>query len=290
MYSWRFFLRKQSVGKISEHGYSCFNKGMSNSRLISIAAGVIPELMDNPVHFIENAASAGWKGTGVWFDPSSWTKRTTQEVAKRIEDSGLVAVDMEVIRIGTEIDHGEALIEAAVAVGAKNILAISSYDSKEQTAERLTELCSLASDANICVCLEFMRFTSIKNLSDALATVDLVEADNIGILPDLIHVHRSGTSYEEISLTEKSLFPYVQWCDAKTDPIGWAHKDLLTDALDDRMIPGEGELSVREFESLFAPDVPFSIEVRSKDLREAFPDFKDRAKYLLDRTLAALPI
>ena len=60
MYSWRFFLRKQSVGKISEHGYSCFNKGMSNSRLISIAAGVIPELMDNPVHFIDHAASAGW--------------------------------------------------------------------------------------------------------------------------------------------------------------------------------------------------------------------------------------
>ena len=58
MYSWRFFLRKQSVGKISEHGYSCFNKGMSNSRLISIAAGsraALPVIM----HLIPAAREDG---------------------------------------------------------------------------------------------------------------------------------------------------------------------------------------------------------------------------------------
>ena len=41
---------------------------MGNERLISLAAGVIPELMGNPSHFIEVAPSAGWKGTGGWFD------------------------------------------------------------------------------------------------------------------------------------------------------------------------------------------------------------------------------
>ena len=263
---------------------------MGNERLISLAAGVIPELMGNPSHFIEVAASAGWKGTGVWFDPDSWTDRTTNEVAKRIEDTGLEAVDMEVIRLGSGADHGEALIEAAIAVGAKNILTISSYDSFEQTAERLTELCLLASEGNICICLEFMRFTSIRNFSDALATVSMVEADNIGILPDLLHVHRSGTSYEEIASADSKLFPYVQWCDAKMEPVGWANRDLLTDALDDRMIPGEGELPVSAFMSLFDESVPFSIEVRSKGLRDGFPDFRDRAGHLLDLTLAALKI
>ncbi len=263
---------------------------MSNERLVSIAAGVIPELMDKPVQFIENAASAGWKGTGVWYDPETWTDKTTIEVAKRIEDTGLEAVDMEVVRLGSDVDHGEALIEAAIAVGAKNILAISSYDSFEQTAERLTELCLLASEGNICICLEFMRFTSIKNLSDALTTVSMVEADNVGILADLLHVHRSGTSYEEIASADSKLFPYVQWCDAKTEPIGWATRDLLTDALDDRMIPGEGELPVTAFMSLFDESVPFSIEVRSKVLRDDFPDYTDRAEHLLDLTLAALRI
>jgi len=263
---------------------------MGNERLISLAAGVIPELMGNPSRFVEVAATAGWKGTGVWFDPSSWTDKTTIEVAKRIEDTGLEAVDMEVVRLGPDEDHGEALIEAAITVGAKNILAISSYDSFEQTAERLTELCLLASEGNICICLEFMRFTSIRNLSDALATVGMVEADNVGILPDLLHVHRSGTSYEEIASADATLFSYVQWCDAKTEPVGWANRDLLTDALDDRMIPGAGELPVSTFMSLFDKSVPFSIEVRSKALRDSFLDYTDRAEHLLDLTLAALKI
>ena len=43
---------------------------MSNRRLISIAAGVSPELEGDPSTFVEVAARAGWEGTGVWFDPS----------------------------------------------------------------------------------------------------------------------------------------------------------------------------------------------------------------------------
>ena len=288
MYCWSFSARKQSAGHISKTRDPCLNKAMANERLISLAAGVIPELMDNPSRFVEIAASTGWKGTGVWFDPFSWTDKTTVEVAKRIEDAGLEAVDMEVIRLGPKADHGEALIEAAIAVGAKNILTVSSYPTMEETAERLTELCLLASERNICICLEFMRFTSVKNLSDALSTVAMVEADNVGVLVDLLHVHRSGTSYDEIASVDPALFPYVQWCDAKVEPVVWSDKNLITDALDDRMIPGEGELPVAAFTSLFDESVPFAIEVRSKALRDGFPIYEDRSRHLLDLTLAAL--
>jgi hypothetical protein len=65
---------------------------------------------------------------------------------------------------------------------------------------------------------------------------------------------------------------------------------LVRDALDDRLIPSQGELNAAEFESLFDEKIPFSIEVRSKTLRENFPDFSERSKYVLDHTLAALPI
>ena len=36
--------------------------------------------------------------------------------------------------------------------------------------------------------------------------------------------------------------------------------------------------------------VSFSIEVRSKHLRESFPNYEERARYVLDQTLAALEI
>ena len=56
------------------------------------------------------------------------------------------------------------------------------------------------------------------------------------------------------------------------------------------MIPSEGKLDALKFESLFDKGIPFSIEVRSKHLRESFPDYEERARYVLGQTLAALGI
>ena len=263
---------------------------MTSCRLISLAAGVIPELMTNPAQFVTVTAAAGWKATGVWFDQESWSSTTSREVKKRIDDNGIDAVDMEVIRLGKNIDKGKALIEAACEVGAKNILVVSSLHSFEETADQLSHLCSLAEAGDIVICLEFMKFTSVKSLSDALDIIRLVDAQNIGILLDLLHVVRSGTTFKEIEDCDPNLFPYVQWCDGTAQPVGWSDSELITDALDDRLIPAQGRLNALKFESLFGSDVPFSIEVRSKLLRKDFPDYEERARYVLDQTLAALQI
>ena len=263
---------------------------MVSSRLLSLAAGVIPELMQDPARFVEVTAGAGWKATGVWFDQNSWSSTTSREVKRRIDDNGIEAVDMEVIRLGRSIDTGKALIEAACEVGAKNILVVSSLHSSEETAEQLSHLCSLAKAGDITICLEFMKFTSVKSLSDALEVVKLVDAPNVGILLDLLHVARSGTTFKEIEACDPNLFPYAQWCDGTAQPVGWSNSELITDALDDRLIPAEGKLDALKFESLFDTDIPFSIEVRSKHLRESFPDYEERARYVLDQTLAALEI
>ena len=132
---------------------------MVSSRLLSLAAGVIPELMQDPARFVEVTAGAGWKATGVWFDQKSWSSTTSREVKRRIDDTGVEAVDMEVIRLGRSIDTGKALIEAACEVGAKNILVVSSLHSSEETADQLSHLCSLAKAGDITICLEFMKFT-----------------------------------------------------------------------------------------------------------------------------------
>ena len=256
---------------------------MSSTRLISIAAGVTPELEADPAAFVSAAAAAGWPGTGVWFDPESWSDSTTAAVKQRLDDSGMVAVDMEVIRMGPRGDCGERLIDAAAELGARNVLTISSFDHPEATTERLAQLCQRGASTGIRVCIEFMRFTEVKTLSDALTVVGLAQEPNVGILVDLLHVFRSGTTYEDIREADPSLFPYAQWCDGPSEPRGWGNHDLILDAVDDRAIPGEGDLAAIEFTELFAPEVPFSVEVRSKALREGFADPVERATHLLSR-------
>lgn len=257
-------------------------------RLISLAAGVTTELAADPSAFVRSAADAGWPAAGVWFDPESWTSRTTSDVAAAFADTGLVALDMEVVRIGAEADHGDQIVDAAAEIGARNILAISSLDDADATAERLGQLCRRAAPAGIKVCIEFMRFTQVKTLADALDIAERTGEPNVGILVDLLHVHRSASDLSALSTADPALFPYAQWCDAPAEPRGWSTGEIIQDALHDRCPPGEGGLDATSFPGLFAPDVPMSLEVRSAALADDFPDPTDRARSLLERTRAAM--
>lgn len=257
-------------------------------RVVSIAAGVTPELHADPCTFVRAAEAAGWSACGVWFDPASWTVTTTREIRRCLDESGMTPVDIEVVRMGQADDYGEAIVDTAAELGVPNVLAISSFDDRAATADRLAHLCERAAPADIRVCLEFMRFTTVRNLDDALAVLRLADQPNAGILLDLLHVHRSGTTYDQIHAVDQHLFPYAQWCDGPAEPHGWDTASLITDALDDRCIPGEGELETAGFVALLAPVVPLSLEVRSRALREAFPDPTARAAHLLAGTRAAL--
>ncbi|MEM8902942.1 MAG: TIM barrel protein [Actinomycetota bacterium] len=248
-------------------------------RLLSLAAGVTPELAADPLAFVTSAAESGWRATGVWHDPASWTDATTAAVRRRLDDTGLLPLDVEVIRLGPDGDTGDAVIDVALALGARNVLAISAFDDPGPTADRLGELCRRAGP-DLRVCLEFMRFTAVRTLADALDVVDRVGEANVGILVDQLHVHRSGTSFDEIAAADEHLFPYVQWCDAPAVPAGWTTREIIADALDARAVPGQGELPVHEFAALFDDAIPFSLEVRSRALRDGWPDPTERARAL----------
>ena len=257
-------------------------------RLISLAAGVSPELHAEPASFVAAAADAGWSAAGIWFDCDSWTAETTATIKRRLEATGVTPLDMEVVRMGTDRDHGEALVEAAAELGVSNILTISSFEDPGATTQRFAELCELAAPAGVHVCLEYMIFTHVRSLAEAIDIVDRAAQPNGGVLIDLLHVARAGTKFEEIAAADPRRFPYVQWCDGPAEPRGWSTRDLIGDALDDRSMPGRGRLHAAEFERLFDEAVPFSLEVRSKALRDAFPDHRDRAAHVLARTRAAL--
>lgn len=261
---------------------------MRSARLLSLAAGVSPELADDPAELVTAAAAAGWPAVGIWYDPATWSEATTRAVRQRLDDTGLVPVDVEVIRMGPDGDHGDAIVDAAAELGAGNVLAISSFEDPGRTAERLTELSERAEPAGVRVCLEFMRFTTVRNLADAVDVVGRSGHRGAGILVDLLHVARSGTAFEEIAAADPDLFPYVQWCDGPAEPEGWSTREIITDALDARTAPGEGGLDALAFERLFDADVPFSMEVRSKALRDGFPDHTARAAHLLAATRRAL--
>lgn len=260
-----------------------------SEQIISLAAGVLPEF--DGVAVAQAAAAAGYRHFGVTVD-KDWTDAKTRAVQSLQQQHGLGCLDVEVVWLdpGAQItDLHRKIIDVGAALGAANVLIVSSEAQEQRVAEAQHALCELAAPANMRVALEFLRITAITRPSQALRIAQLAAHPAAGILVDTLHLARSGETAEVLE-GEQALLPYVQLCDAPLDyedtPEG-----LLTDALDRRSAAGEGALPLPATLAL-NPGCPLSLEVRSQRYRQQYPDPTDRARAILTQTqsyLMALP-
>ncbi len=247
------------------------------ARLLSLAAGV--QLDVAPVDMATVAHDAGWPAVGIWFDGKTWTNETSREVRQRLDDTGVIALDIEpIIPSEDGSDFAEQLIEAAAIIGARHILFTSRLKDQSRTTDRYQQVCEMARPHGIKVVCEFLPIFPLNSLPMAKEIVTTSAASNGGVLIDNLHLSRSGASVEDVQAMPTELFPYLQICDAPAQrPADFG--GLLDEALNGRLCPGEGSLPIAELLRA-VPAVPLSFEVRSKFLRD-INDPVERAKYLL---------
>lgn len=258
----------------------------TSGRIISLAAGVVPE--SDPPTTVSAAGAAGFNASGVWVETDDWSPTTSAEVRRRLDDSGLVALDAEVVRLPADGDlaPGRRLIDIAHEVGALNVLCISTDPDLDRTAASFATLCQHAAPAGIRCVLEFMRFTTVRSLTDALAVVQAAAQPNGGLLIDALHLDRCGHGPSDLAGLDPALFPYAQICDApQTRP---ADQELTAEALDGRLLPGQGALPLAELLAVLPAGLPLSVELRSASLRADYPDPADRAAVVWKATESLL--
>lgn len=245
------------------------------NRLLSLAAGTMAEF--TPADTIRAAAAAGFGAAGIWFDPDSWTAAVATEVRRRLDDTGLVALDVEPVMLSPEGDHGDALVDAAVALGARFVLVASRDSDHPRVAARLVQLADRLGDAPVRLVLEFLPSLGVRTLGEAVSIVGAAARPEVGILIDTLHLARSGDSPTDIVDIDPHLFPYLQICDATVAPSDPSRWGLLDEALHHRLLPGEGELPIDACIDAL-PGVPLSFEIRSSALRDRYPDANARAR------------
>ena len=253
--------------------------------LISLASGVVPEF--GPVETVEAAAAGGFDAVGLWVEPADWTAAITRDVRSALAASGLPLLDVEVIWLKPDsaMDEHRRVIDIGAELGAENVLCVSSDPDQGATAARLAELCRHAEGSGMRVALEFGIFTEVKNLRMAMAILDKVAHPLRALLIDPIHVDRSGSSIEEIAALDPALLPYAQFCDAPaTRPDPNDFDAVIIDAIDLREQCGAGALPLAALHRALPRDIPLSIELRSKALRDAFDHPALRAKAVADAT------
>lgn len=214
---------------------------------------------------ILHAAKAGFDGVGLRCDREPPSASEVKELQRVLADTGLSVLDIEVIRVGTEqIGITNALFDVAAALGARSILTVSDSLDRSQTVNRLGELAELAAKSGLTIALEFMSFTSVKTLDDAIGVVAEVGRPEIRLLPDVLHVVRSGSEMAMLS-TVGHLIDYVQLCDAPSkSPEGI--DQLIHEARYERLMPGAGQLDLATF-LRNVPLSPVSVEVQSNSLQ-----------------------
>lgn len=245
---------------------------------IALEAQTLRELAPDAV--IRAAARAGFAMAGVWIVPGAWTAATTRAVRGALADTGLQALDAEVIRIrtGVEPDHLR-IIDIAAEVGAAHVVVVSFNPDRAATIAALAALAEYAAPTGVRPVFEFGPFSAIARVQDGLAIVEAA-GDGVGLLPDPIHLERSGGTAADLARVPAARISYAQICDAGPPPLSNSQAALLEEARFHRLDLGTGLLPLTTYLATLPPGIPLSNETRSLALERRYPDPDDRAAAL----------
>ena len=221
-----------------------------------------------PIEQIEAAAGAGFDSVGLRFlAPSDLVlehevvgdRAQIRAIGRACGQTGVTPLDVEVLFLGPEVDMGRfrQATEAAAEVGASVLLTVSADPDRGRAVERFAALCDAAAPFGIALALEFMRWSPVPTIEDAMAFLTSAGRPNAAICLDALHLSRSGGT--PASLPRLPAGSFVQLCDALAEMP--PPEAMLAEARSDRRYPGEGELPLDELLDALPADMPISIEV-----------------------------
>ncbi len=247
----------------------------------ALAAGCAPDALPWEIPAIAHAA--GFESCGMWIDPNTtWKDGALAKTHQALAATGVNLIDVEALWLAggaNATDTHKLTVEAGLNLGARNVLVVSVHDDHQAALAQFRELCELAGNG-IRVNLEFGEFTNIKSLTAALEFIAEVDHPAAGVLIDLMHLNRCG---EPLPSLDAAAFSYVQACDffqASATMTGDAYIEAAVDA---RYPLGEGEARKSDIQAVCRSSLDVSLEIRSKPLRDAYPDPVERAAQIFAR-------
>jgi sugar phosphate isomerase/epimerase len=181
--------------------------------------------------------------------------------ADALAETALPVYDIEVIRIeeGMRVPDFRALFEAGAELGARYAVAIGISADEAFVTERLAELAVLAEPYGIRLVIEFMMRGGIRTLDAARRIVDATGRDDVGVLVDALHFYRSGATLDALATVEPQRLPYMQINDVR-DFERLRDARPAEDVVWKKVLPGEGNLRLRELLQTLPAGIPISIE------------------------------
>lgn len=242
-------------------------------------------MLDQPAPvLIDAAAAAGFDGVDLRLS-GEHGNTALREIRAHAERVGVAIFGAEVYRISTDATNPEPLLDAAAAVGAETVLVVSDHPNRAVTMTALTALAAECGRRGLRLGLEYMAWT---DPSTALDAIEMANEVGCELLVDVLHHVRTGAGIDELdAVIESGRLGWVQICDAPLAAPGEAGSAaLIHEARHGRLLPGDGELPMRELLARLRSDVTISVEVQSDSLLGTPPI--ERARLLHDAARSVL--
>jgi sugar phosphate isomerase/epimerase len=222
------------------------------------------------------AAEAGFSHIGLRLLPATPTERQydivgdtplLREVERRLADTGIKVLDVEIFRIkpDTRVGDYEAAIASAARLGASELLVAGNDPDETRLIDTFAAFCDLAGSYGLGAGLEFMPWTDAKDLTQGARIVERTGRDNAGVIIDPFHVSRSRSRIEDIANIPPSRLRFMQFCDVPA-AIPPTMDAILAEARAERLFPGEGGVDLLALLRAVPPGIPLSLEVPRETL------------------------
>lgn len=178
-----------------------------------------------------------------------------------------------IVRPGRDIKDMGGDFDIFQELGAERINTVSMDADLGRSLDQFGVLAEMSAARGMGSSIELCPVLTIDNLAAAVAAVRHVGRNDFTLLLDTMHLGRSGATATEIAALDRAMIGYVQLSDAPLKP---TNPNYMDEATFDRMVPGEGELPLREYLSAVPADVVVSLEVPSRTLAKAGLSPRDR--------------
>lgn len=237
-------------------------------RALSLGWLTLPDA--SPLELIEAAAAGDIRSVGIRLAPPPGDPRPAiadnapllREMAAALHHHGVALHEMGGIWLNGPRPSSwcKPALEAGSRLGAQHAIALIMERDPHKRLDDFCDLCDAASEHGLGVAIEFVIYSAVKTIEDAVALVRQSGRSNASVLVDALHLHRSGGSVAALAAIPPEMISIAQLCDAPAlapDTLAGLQHEARCDRLD----PGEGGLPLRAFVAALPAHFPLELEI-----------------------------
>src|SRR4029077_2767126 len=170
-------------------------------------------------------------------------------------------------------------LDVLAELGVPRINVVSLDPELGRSFDQFAALTELGAQRNIETDVEPVPGLTIGDLPTAVAAVEYVGRPDFRLLIDTMHLVRSGSGAADLLALDPEHIGYAQLNDTTLEP---RIDNYMEEAMFERMVPGEGELPLRDILSALPPDIVIELEVPRRSLALAGVSPIDRLRPCVD--------